>query len=63
MPVAWIEAWKAWLSRVAERFVRTGGPHVEADAQRVPAPRSHHADSHAPNKPKAAPHRSGRRHG
>ncbi|MFN4115158.1 MAG: hypothetical protein ACK4F7_01485 [Inhella sp.] len=67
MPAPWIAAWKALLSRVAERFVQPGGPVDETTPRRVPpAKRQGHA-THGPATPanarKGPPHRSGQRHG
>lgn len=64
MPAPWIEAWKAWLSRVAERFVQPGGPVDEAAPRRVPPPKGRGAATPGPaNARKGPPHRSGQRHG
>jgi hypothetical protein len=62
MPAPWIEAWKAWLLRVAERFVPPAGPADEAAPQRVPPPKARAAGSTGPQR-KSTPHRSGQRHG
>ena len=64
MPAPWIAAWKALLSRVAERFVQPGGPVDEAAPRRVPPPKRQGNAPHGPaNARKGPPHRSGQRHG
>ncbi len=64
MPAPWIEAWKAWLSRVAERFVQSQGPSADASPQRAPPPKGRGPATQAPEPArKRPPHRSGQRHG
>jgi hypothetical protein len=62
MSAPWIEAWKAWLARGAEMFRPPAAPQ-SGKPKRV-APPAPEAPPHAPpNGRKAAPHRSGKRHG
>lgn len=67
MPSAWIAAWKALLSRVAERFVAAQGPVEPGAARRVPplqrAGTARLKPAHAAPTRHGPPHRSGQRHG
>lgn len=64
MPAPWIEAWKAWLARVAERFVQADGPTPDDKARRISAPKGCKPAAHSLLAPrKNLPHRSGQRHG
>ncbi len=61
MSAPWIEAWKAWLARGAELFVKPAAPEP-GKAQRVKPEGAAQRPHDAPAK-KSAPHRSGQRHG
>lgn len=63
MSAPWIEAWKAWLARGAELFVKREGPVSTTPPQRVAPPHDPHAPAQTPAHRKGPPHRSGQRHG
>ncbi len=62
MSTPWIEAWKAWLARVAEAFGRRSGPQPPSVQRVSHRPKSAATEQRSPTS-KASLRRSGQRHG